>query len=84
MGSVRTESECSEGRGTMVDMEMSELSSQTGSLHRGRSRMDSAISTGVSVASDPFSSGLEGVDEDNYGYVLPTERGKTILHSQFI
>ncbi len=76
-GSVRTESECSEGRGTMVDIEMA---SQTGSLRRGRSRMD----TGVSVASDPFSSGLEGVDEDHYGYVLPTERGKPILHSQFM
>uniref|UniRef100_A0A8C1BXF2 Receptor protein-tyrosine kinase n=1 Tax=Cyprinus carpio carpio TaxID=630221 RepID=A0A8C1BXF2_CYPCA len=79
-GSVRTESECSEGRGTMVDIEMS---SQTGSLRRGRSRMDSAyMSTGVSVASDPFSSGLEGADEDQYGYVLPTERGKPILDSQ--
>uniref|UniRef100_A0A671R9Q0 Receptor protein-tyrosine kinase n=1 Tax=Sinocyclocheilus anshuiensis TaxID=1608454 RepID=A0A671R9Q0_9TELE len=55
MGSVRTESECSEGRGTMVDIEMAELSSQTGSLRRGRSRMDSAyISNGVSVASDPL------------------------------
>uniref|UniRef100_A0A8C1IF04 Receptor protein-tyrosine kinase n=1 Tax=Cyprinus carpio TaxID=7962 RepID=A0A8C1IF04_CYPCA len=81
-GSVRTESECSEGRGTMVDIEMS---SQTGSLRRGRSRMDSAyMSTGVSVASDPFSSGLEGADEDQYGYVLPTERGKPILDSQFL
>uniref|UniRef100_A0A8C2CMH6 Receptor protein-tyrosine kinase n=1 Tax=Cyprinus carpio TaxID=7962 RepID=A0A8C2CMH6_CYPCA len=79
-GSVRTESECSEGRGTMVDIEMA---SQTGSLRRGRSRMDSAyMSTGVSVASDPFSSGLEGADEDQYGYVLPTERGKPILDSQ--
>uniref|UniRef100_A0A671RJ94 Receptor protein-tyrosine kinase n=1 Tax=Sinocyclocheilus anshuiensis TaxID=1608454 RepID=A0A671RJ94_9TELE len=78
-GSVRTESECSEGRGTMVDIEMA---SQTGSLRRGRSRMDSAyMSTGESVASDPFSSGLEGVDEDHYGYVLPTERGKPILDS---
>uniref|UniRef100_A0A673KXI9 Receptor protein-tyrosine kinase n=1 Tax=Sinocyclocheilus rhinocerous TaxID=307959 RepID=A0A673KXI9_9TELE len=76
-GSVRTESECSEGRETMVDIEMA---SQTGSLRRGRSRMDSAY-TGVSVASDPFSSGLEGVDEDHYGYVLPTERGKPILDS---
>lgn len=79
-GSVRTESECSEGRGTMVDIEMA---SQTGSLRRGRSRMDSAyMSTGVSVASDPFSSGLEGVDEDHYGYVLPTERGSrsTVPH----
>ncbi|XP_052397274.1 receptor tyrosine-protein kinase erbB-3-like [Carassius gibelio] len=72
MGSMRTESECSEGRGTMVDIE---LSSQTGSLHRGRSHKDSAyMSNGVSVASDPFSSGLEGVDEDHYGYVLPTEK----------
>lgn len=79
-GSVRTDSECSEGRGTMVDIEMAELTSQTGSLRRGRSRMDSAyMSNGVSVASDPFSPGLEGVDEDHYGYVLPTERGKTIL-----
>uniref|UniRef100_A0A8C1IFW8 Receptor protein-tyrosine kinase n=1 Tax=Cyprinus carpio TaxID=7962 RepID=A0A8C1IFW8_CYPCA len=81
-GSVRTESECSEGRGTMVDIEMS---SQTGSLRRGRSRMDSAyMSTGVSVASDPFSSGLEGADEDQYGYVLPTERGKPILDSHLV
>uniref|UniRef100_A0A9J8AP15 Receptor protein-tyrosine kinase n=2 Tax=Cyprinus carpio TaxID=7962 RepID=A0A9J8AP15_CYPCA len=70
MGSVRTESECSEGRGTMVDIEMAGLISQTGSLRRGRSRMDSAyMSNGVSVASDPFSPGLEGVDEDHYGYV---------------
>lgn len=75
-GSVRTESECSDGRGTMVDIEMA---SQTDSLRRGRSRMDSAyMSTDVS---DPFSSGLEGVDEDHYGYVLPTERGKPILQS---
>lgn len=74
-GSVRTESECSEGRGTIVDIEAVEITSQTGSLRRGRSRMDSAyISGGVSVASDPFSPGLEGVDEDHYGYVLPTER----------
>uniref|UniRef100_A0A8C2HV39 Receptor protein-tyrosine kinase n=1 Tax=Cyprinus carpio TaxID=7962 RepID=A0A8C2HV39_CYPCA len=82
MGSVRTESECSEGRGTMVDIEMAGLSSQTGSLRRGRSRMDSAyMSNGMSVASDPFSPGLEGVDEDHYGYVLPAEKGKPILHS---
>uniref|UniRef100_A0A9J8CU15 Receptor protein-tyrosine kinase n=2 Tax=Cyprinus carpio TaxID=7962 RepID=A0A9J8CU15_CYPCA len=75
MGSVRTESECSEGRGTMVDIEMAGLISQTGSLRRGRSRMDSAyMSNGVSVASDPFSPGLEGVDEDHYGYVLPAEK----------
>ncbi|XP_026097690.1 receptor tyrosine-protein kinase erbB-3-like isoform X2 [Carassius auratus] len=82
MGSVRTESECSEGRETMVDIE---ISSQTGSLRRGRSRMDSAyMSTGVSVASDPFSSGQEGVDEDHYGYVLPSERGSrsSVLHGR--
>lgn len=58
----------------MGDIEMSELASQTGSLRRGRSRMDSAyMSTSVSVASDPFSPGLEGVDEDYNGYVLPTD-----------
>lgn len=60
----------------MVDIEMA---SQTGSLRRGHIRMDC-----VSVASDPFSSGLEGVEEDHYGYVLPAERGKPILHSQFM
>lgn len=73
-GSARTESECSDGRGTMGDIELAELVSQTGSLRRGRSRMDSAyMSTSVSVASDPFSPGLEGVDEDYNGYVLPTD-----------
>lgn len=44
--------------------------------------MDSAyMSTDVS---DPFSSGLEGVDEDHYGYVLPTERGSrsTVPHGR--
>lgn len=84
-GSVRTDSECSEGRGTMVDIEMAELTSQTGSLRRGRSRMDSAyMSNGMSVTSDPFSPGLEGVDEDHYGYVLPTDRGKAILTSSVL
>ncbi|KAK7128917.1 hypothetical protein R3I94_017219 [Phoxinus phoxinus] len=84
-GSVRTDSECSDGRGTMVDIEMAELTSQTGSLRRGRSRMDSAyMSNGVSVTSDPFSPGLEGVDEDHYGYVLPTERDSrsTLSHKR--
>nr|XP_055044790.1 receptor tyrosine-protein kinase erbB-3b isoform X1 [Misgurnus anguillicaudatus] len=72
IGSARTESECSEGRGTITDIEMAEFTSQTGSLRRGRSRMDSAyMSTSVSLASDPFSPGLEGVDHN--GYVLPTD-----------
>ncbi|XP_051962113.1 receptor tyrosine-protein kinase erbB-3-like [Xyrauchen texanus] len=89
-GSVRTESECSECRGTVVDMEMAELTSQTGSLRRGRSHMDSAyISTSVSLASDQFTPGVEGVDEDHNGYMLPTvtrnrDRGSrsTLLHGR--
>ncbi|TRY54340.1 hypothetical protein DNTS_021314 [Danionella cerebrum] len=75
-GSVRTESESSENRSTVADIERVENTSQTGSLCRGRSRMDSAyISGGLSVASDPFFPRVEGVEEDHNGYVLPTERG---------
>ncbi|XP_051947323.1 receptor tyrosine-protein kinase erbB-3-like [Xyrauchen texanus] len=89
-GSVRTDSECSDGRGTIVDFEMAELTSQTGSLHRGRSHMDSAyLSTSLSMASDPFTLSVEGIDEDPNGYVLHTDtsnrdRGSrsTVLHGR--
>ncbi|KAI4892904.1 hypothetical protein NFI96_021483 [Prochilodus magdalenae] len=69
LGSARTTSESSEGRGTMLDVE---IISQTGSLRRGHSRGDSAyMSNCVSVASDPFSPNLQVADEDPDGYVLP-------------
>lgn len=72
LGSARTTSESSEGRGTMMDMEMCEISSQTGSLRRGNSRGDSAyLSNCVSVTSDPFSPGIEAAEEDPDGYILP-------------
>ncbi|XP_062872148.1 receptor tyrosine-protein kinase erbB-3b [Trichomycterus rosablanca] len=72
LGSARTTSESSEGRGTMVDVEIGDITSQDGSLRRGRSRGDSAYrSNCVSVASDPLSPGIEVVEEDSDGYVLP-------------
>ncbi|XP_060793411.1 receptor tyrosine-protein kinase erbB-3b isoform X2 [Neoarius graeffei] len=71
-GSARTTSESSEGRCTMLDMEMCEILSQTGSLCRGRSRGDSAyLSNCVSVTSDPLSPGIEMAEEDRDGYILP-------------
>uniref|UniRef100_A0A8B9I0X5 Receptor protein-tyrosine kinase n=1 Tax=Astyanax mexicanus TaxID=7994 RepID=A0A8B9I0X5_ASTMX len=81
LGSARTTSESSEGRGTVVDIEMGEIVSQTGSLRRGHSRADSAyMSNCVSVASDPLSPVLQVAEEDTDGYVLPrsahnSERG---------
>uniref|UniRef100_A0A4W4HQS0 Receptor protein-tyrosine kinase n=1 Tax=Electrophorus electricus TaxID=8005 RepID=A0A4W4HQS0_ELEEL len=81
LGSTRTASESSEGRSTMADLEMSDITSQTGSLRRGRSRIDSAyISNCTSVGSVPFSPGTEASEEDPDGYVLPqsihsSERG---------
>ncbi|XP_026872274.2 receptor tyrosine-protein kinase erbB-3b isoform X2 [Electrophorus electricus] len=72
LGSTRTASESSEGRSTMADLEMSDITSQTGSLRRGRSRIDSAyISNCTSVGSVPFSPGTEASEEDPDGYVLP-------------
>ncbi|KAG9269097.1 receptor tyrosine-protein kinase erbB-3-like isoform X2 [Astyanax mexicanus] len=72
LGSARTTSESSEGRGTVVDIEMGEIVSQTGSLRRGHSRADSAyMSNCVSVASDPLSPVLQVAEEDTDGYVLP-------------
>ncbi|XP_017549779.1 receptor tyrosine-protein kinase erbB-3b isoform X1 [Pygocentrus nattereri] len=69
LGSGRTTSESSEGRGTIVDVD---IISQTGSMRRGYSRGDSAYTSNcVSVASDPFSPGLQVAEEDPDGYVLP-------------
>uniref|UniRef100_A0AAR2IGI5 Receptor protein-tyrosine kinase n=1 Tax=Pygocentrus nattereri TaxID=42514 RepID=A0AAR2IGI5_PYGNA len=82
LGSGRTTSESSEGRGTIVDVD---IISQTGSMRRGYSRGDSAYTSNcVSVASDPFSPGLQVAEEDPDGYVLPrsvhsSERGETLL-----
>lgn len=51
---------------------MCEIVSQTGSLRRGHSRVDSAyLSNCMSVTSDPFSSGIEVDEEDPDGYILP-------------
>ncbi|XP_053338604.1 receptor tyrosine-protein kinase erbB-3b [Clarias gariepinus] len=93
VGSARTTSESSEGRGTMLDMEICEITSQTGSLRRGYSRGDSAyLSNSVSVTSDPFSSGIEGAEEDPDGYILPrsnhsgpvprSSSGGSLLHNR--
>ncbi|XP_046725655.1 receptor tyrosine-protein kinase erbB-3b isoform X2 [Silurus meridionalis] len=72
LGSARTTSESSEGRGTMLDMDMCEITSQSGSLRRGHSRLDSAyLSNCVSVTSDPLSPGIELAEEDPDGYILP-------------
>lgn len=72
-GSIRTTSECSEGRSTVADIEMTELCPPVGSLRRGRSRIDSAyMSTSTSVASDALPpTGVECPEEDPNGYVLP-------------
>lgn len=65
-------SESSEGRGTLVDVEMCEIISQTGSLCRGHSQGDSAyLSNCVSIISDAFSPGIEVDEEDQDGYILP-------------
>ncbi|TSL61272.1 Receptor tyrosine-protein kinase erbB-3 [Bagarius yarrelli] len=72
LGSARTTSESSEGRGTMVDGEICDIISQTGSLRRGYSRGDSAyLSNCAFVTSDPFSPGIEVDVEDPDGYILP-------------
>lgn len=72
LGSARTASESSEGRGTMVDVEICDIISQTGSLRRGHSRGDSAyLSNCVSITPDPFSPGIEVEEEDPDGYILP-------------
>ncbi|KAL2104276.1 hypothetical protein ACEWY4_001144 [Coilia grayii] len=68
VNSHRTVSECSEGRGTMVDVDMA---SHMGSLKRTHNRVDSAyMSASASVASEIPSPGVV-VQEDPNGYVMP-------------
>ncbi|XP_062321423.1 receptor tyrosine-protein kinase erbB-3a [Osmerus eperlanus] len=74
LNSARTVSESSEGRGTVVELEMSEDVSLAGSLRRKRHREDSAyMSQRDSMSGGPpetFSPDTEG-EEDHNGYVLP-------------
>uniref|UniRef100_A0A673Z812 Receptor protein-tyrosine kinase n=1 Tax=Salmo trutta TaxID=8032 RepID=A0A673Z812_SALTR len=88
LNSARTVSESSEGRGTLVELEMSE--DLAGSLQRKRHREDSAYMSQrdsmSGVLSETPSPDTEG-EEDQNGYVLPglgdsPERGDTIDRSR--
>ncbi|XP_062397230.1 receptor tyrosine-protein kinase erbB-3b [Sardina pilchardus] len=70
VSSRRTVSECSEGRGTMVDVDMA---SHMGSLKRTRKRGDSAyMSTSLSIASELPSQGIVMEEEEDPNlYVIP-------------
>ncbi|XP_063064417.1 receptor tyrosine-protein kinase erbB-3b [Engraulis encrasicolus] len=70
VSSRRTVSECSEGRGTIVDVDMT---SHMGSLKRSRNRGDSAyMSASLSIGSEVPSPGVMRVEEeDPNGYVMP-------------
>ncbi|XP_041954117.1 receptor tyrosine-protein kinase erbB-3b isoform X1 [Alosa sapidissima] len=70
VSSRRTVSECSEGRGTMVDVDMA---SHMGSLKRTRNRGDSAyMSTSLSIASEIPSQGIMVEEEEDPSlYVIP-------------
>ncbi|KAJ8358695.1 hypothetical protein SKAU_G00152200 [Synaphobranchus kaupii] len=72
LNSARTLSECSEGRGTVLEFELEDFS-LADSLHRGRCREDSAyLSQRISVSSPsetPYSQ--TEVEEDQCEYVLP-------------
>ncbi|KAJ8403976.1 hypothetical protein AAFF_G00343260 [Aldrovandia affinis] len=82
LNSARTVSESSEGRGTMLELEMEDFS-LAGSLHRGRCREDSAYLSQRISSSSPSetpSPQTEG-EEDQSEYVLPgaahsPERGR--------
>ncbi|KAM6980733.1 receptor tyrosine-protein kinase erbB-3a [Aplochiton taeniatus] len=69
LNSARTVSESSEGRGTVVELEMSEDLSLTGSLRRKRTRQDSAYMS----QRDSMSGGPPEMDDedDQNEYVLP-------------
>uniref|UniRef100_A0A8C7CUF1 Receptor protein-tyrosine kinase n=1 Tax=Oncorhynchus kisutch TaxID=8019 RepID=A0A8C7CUF1_ONCKI len=88
LNSARTVSESSEGRGTLVELEMSE--DLAGNLQRKRHREDSAYMSQrdsmSGVLSETPSPDTEG-EEDQNGYVLPglgdsPERGDTIDRSR--
>ncbi|XP_066564643.1 receptor tyrosine-protein kinase erbB-3a isoform X2 [Amia ocellicauda] len=76
LNSARTVSECSEGRGTGLDLELGEGLSLTGSLRRGRRRDDSAYHSqrlSLTTPAEPLGgvgAGSEDDDPDD-GYVLP-------------
>lgn len=83
-------SESSEGRGTVVELEMSEYFLLTGSMRRKRHREDSAYMSQrdsmSGVLSETPSPDTEG-EEDQNGYVLPglgdsPERGDSIDRSR--
>ncbi|KAM9523548.1 receptor tyrosine-protein kinase erbB-3-like isoform 2-T2 [Salvelinus alpinus] len=74
LNSARTMSESSEGRGTVVELEMSEYFLLSGSMRRKRHREDSAymsqrdsMSGGPSETPSPDTEG----DKDQSGYMLP-------------
>uniref|UniRef100_A0A673WUJ5 Receptor protein-tyrosine kinase n=1 Tax=Salmo trutta TaxID=8032 RepID=A0A673WUJ5_SALTR len=74
LNSARTMSESSEGRGTVVELEMSEYFLLTGSMRRKRHREDSAymsqrdsMSGGPSETPSPDTEG----EKDQSGYMLP-------------
>ncbi|KAI4902994.1 hypothetical protein NFI96_012020 [Prochilodus magdalenae] len=78
LNSARTVSESSEGRGTVVEMEMNEDFASVGSLRRARHREDSAYMSQRDSLSGPPDTPIpdtpspctEG-EEDQNGYVLP-------------
>ncbi|XP_014022617.1 receptor tyrosine-protein kinase erbB-3 isoform X2 [Salmo salar] len=88
LNSARTMSESSEGRGTVVELEMSEYFLLTGSMRRKRHREDSAymsqrdsMSGGPSETPSPDTEG----EKDQSGYMLPglgdSPERETILFS---
>lgn len=84
LNSGRTVSESSEGCGTVVDMEMSEDFSMSGSLKRHRNRQDSAyMSQRDSMSGGPPETPSPDMEEeDQNGYVLPGDspkRGSSII-----
>ena len=83
LNSARTVSECSEGCGPAVELEINEDYSLTGSLKRRRQREDSAYMSQRDSLSGgpPETPSPEMEEEDQNGYVLPgesPERGDNI------
>lgn len=84
LNSARTVSESSEGCGTVVDTEVSEDFSASGSLKRHRNRQDSAYVSQRDSASGgpPETPSPDMEEEDQNGYVLPGDspkRGSSII-----
>lgn len=89
LNSARTTSESSEGRGTVVELGMSEDLSWTGSLGRKRHREDSAyMSQRDSMSGGPPETPSPDTEEeeDQNGYVLPgdsPERGDGTIYIHY-